>query len=214
MVDEADLAVLMNCWEQEAFDPSLVAHWPLDEAQGVIAYNNASDCDGTLINGPVWQAGNGILAGALQLDGIDDYVSTDFVLNPSDGVFSVAAWIKDGAPGQTIISQTDSSNWLCLDSTEGCLMTELKNSGRSSSNLLLSDVNVTDGNWHRISLVFDGSYRYLYADGTEIVKDASPSHLENASNGLYFGVGSTLAPGTFFSGMIDDIRIYNRIVYP
>jgi len=29
-----------------------------------------------------------------------------------------------------------------------------------------------------------------------------------------FGVASTLAPGTFFSGLIDDVRIYNRAVIP
>jgi hypothetical protein len=33
-------------------------------------------------------------------------------------------------------------------------------------------------------------------------------------DGLYFGVGSTLAPGTFFSGLIDDVRVYNLVVNP
>ena len=31
---------------------------------------------------------------------------------------------------------------------------------------------------------------------------------------LYIGAGNTLAPGIFFSGMIDDVRIYNRVVSP
>jgi hypothetical protein len=41
--------------------------------------------------------------GALECDGIDDYISTDFVLDPEDGSFSVFAWIKGGVPGQVII---------------------------------------------------------------------------------------------------------------
>jgi hypothetical protein len=31
---------------------------------------------------------------------------------------------------------------------------------------------------------------------------------------MYIGAGSTLAPGTFWSGLIDDVRLYNRAVKP
>ncbi|MBL7187073.1 MAG: hypothetical protein ISS70_12205 [Phycisphaerae bacterium] len=55
----------------------------------------------------------------------------------------------------------------------------------------------------------------MYVDGVEVAKDAeSLSGLEGTYGGLYFGVGSTLAPGTYFSGLIDDVRIYNRAVKP
>ena len=94
-------------------------------------------------------------------------------------------------------------------------MTELTNSGRSAAGPMLSQANITDGNWHRIGFVWDGSYRHLYVDGAEVARDAAPlSSLESAPGGLHFGVGSTLAPGIFFSGLIDDIRIYNRAVRP
>jgi hypothetical protein len=33
-------------------------------------------------------------------------------------------------------------------------------------------------------------------------------------SGLYIGVGNDFAAGTFFSGLIDDVRIYNRVVSP
>jgi hypothetical protein len=32
----------------------------------------------------------------------------------------------------------------------------------------------------------------------------------DANNGLYIGTGNNLAEGTFFSGLIDDVRIYNK----
>jgi hypothetical protein len=38
--------------------------------------------------------------------------------------------------------------------------------------------------------------------------------LESASGGLYIGTASALEPGGFFSGLIDDVRIYNRAVIP
>ncbi|MHC4539452.1 MAG: Kelch repeat-containing protein [Planctomycetota bacterium] len=55
IVNVEDLVVLSERLFEEVDDPTLIAHWPLDEAQGVIAYNDASDRDGTLNNGPVWQ---------------------------------------------------------------------------------------------------------------------------------------------------------------
>ncbi|GAI23490.1 unnamed protein product, partial [marine sediment metagenome] len=55
---------------------------------------SANDNDGTVYGDPAWQPEGGMVDGALQFDGIDDYVSTPFVLNPADGKFSVFVWIK------------------------------------------------------------------------------------------------------------------------
>ncbi len=97
VVDEADLEVLMNYWGQEILPLELIEYWKLDEAEGDIAYNSIGDNYGILSGDPTWQPGSGQVAGTLEFDGIDDYVETDFVLNPADGAFSVFAWIKGGA---------------------------------------------------------------------------------------------------------------------
>jgi len=213
IVDIQDLVVLTEYIGP--IDSTLIAHWALDEAEGAVAYDSAGVNDGILNGGPLWQPTTGQIDGALVFDGTDDYISTLFVLNSEDGPFSVFAWIKGGAPGQAVLSQIGGVNWLRADTLEGNLMTELTNSGRSSVGPMLSQANITDGNWHRIGFVWDGSYRHLYVDGVEVAKDAAPlSALEGSDGGLYFGVGSTLAAGTFFSGLIDDVRIYNRAVSP
>ncbi len=215
IVDVQDLIVLAEHLFEEVDDPTLVAHWPFDEAQGEIAYDNAGTCDGTLLGAPVWQPTGGMVDGALRFDGVDDYVSTEPVSSPAEGKFSVLAWVKGGAPGQAVLSQANGSNWLCLDSVEGCLMTELKNPGRSTLGPLFSQANITDDEWHRIGFVWDGSCRRLYVDGAEVANDIEPlSGLEDAHGCLYFGAGCTLAPDTFLFGLIDDVRIYNRVVRP
>jgi hypothetical protein len=210
IVDEKDLEVLMGYWGQEIPSPFLVAHWKLDETEGDIAYNSISDNYGIISGNPTWQPDSGHADGALQFDGVDDYVSTDFVLNPPDSSFSVFAWIKGGAPGQAILSQTDGSNWLCLDSVEGCLMTELKLSGRSSGPLL-SQMCITDDNWHHIGFVWNGVHRTLYVNGVVAAEDVQ-SNLASSNNGLYIGASKNLDEGTFFSGLIDDVRIYNVVL--
>ncbi len=87
-------------------------------------------------------------------------------------------------------------------------MTELKASGRSATPLL-SETNITDGNWHRIGFVWDGSSRVLYVDGIAVAEDTQ-TNLEGSYSGLYIGTGNFMEPGTYFSGLIDDVRIYNR----
>jgi len=212
VVDVQDLIVLAEHLFEEILPPALIAYWKLDEPEGHIAQNSVSDNHGILHGEPIWQPHSGKKDGALEFDGINDYISTDFVLDPANGAFSVFAWIMGSAPGQAVLSQADGVSWLCTDSGTGFLMTELKGSGRSAGPLH-SQANITDGVWHRIGFVWDGSHRTLYVDDEAVAEDTQDG-LEDSSNGLYIGVGSTLAPSTFFFGLIDDVRIYNRAVSP
>jgi len=211
IVDVEDLKVLAEHLFEEVEDPTLIAHWPLDEAEGVLAYDSAGVNDAVVIGGTAWQPNGGQVDGALQLDGIDGCAITNPVLNPADGPFSVFTWINGGAPGQVIVSQQGFADWMIVDA-EGNLMTELKCTGRSAGPLY-SEAVITDGQWHRIGLVWDGSNRTLYVDGVKVAEDIQPV-LVGSQMGLYIGTGKAMESGTYFSGLIDDIRIYNRAVSP
>jgi hypothetical protein len=111
-----------------------------------------------VIGDSVWQPADGEIDGALKFDGIDDYLSTDFVLNPMERTFSIFAWIKGGVPGQVIISQmagtgSAGSTWLGTDPSEGKFIASLTHAVLS----LKSDVVITDDQWHEIGFVYDGS---------------------------------------------------------
>ena len=212
VVDVADLVILMAYWGQDMYPPiGLIAHWKFDERDGLTAYDNLGDKDGTLMGGPVWQPEAGIVDGALALDGVDDYVVIDRVLNPVHGPFSVFAWIKGGGPGQVIVSQQSGANWLMADALEGKLMTELSATG--DGNALYSETGIIDGDWHRIGFTWDGSNRMLYVDDVLVAEDTQTA-LASSYGRHYIGCGKDLAPDTFFSGLIDDVRIYNRAVRP
>ena len=116
----------MSYWEQEVPDPTLIAHWRLDEAEGNIAYDSAGANDGDIMGDAVWNPDGGQVDGALEFDGINDYVSTPVIVDPANGDFSAFAWIKGGVPGQVIISQQGGTDWLMADAVDGALRTDLK----------------------------------------------------------------------------------------
>ena len=216
IIDVQDLEVLMSYWHQEILPASLLAYWKLDETEGFIAQDSAGVYDGVLNGVPTWQPIGGKVAGALELDGIDDYVSTPFVLRPADGAFSVVAWVKGGGPGQVIISQTGDADWLLADPSEGKLMTGLSKpaGGLFPPQPLVSEFVITDGNWHRVGFVWDGSNRILYVDDVETARDTQSGLEGYTYGGLHLGAGKNLEPGSFWTGLMDDVRIYNQAVSP
>lgn len=215
IVDANDLEVLMSYWGQEVYDPHFIAHWTLDEIEGTIAHDSIAENHGLVMGDALWQSDEGQVGGAIQLDGIHDYVDTPFVLNPREGVFSVFAWVKGVIPGEVIIAQNKGTDWLLTDD-QGCLMTALVGSGgRGYDDPLISETTVTDGNWHRVGLVWDCSYRSLYVDDELVAIDVAEQHnFPESLGGLYIGAAHDRRSSGFWSGLIDDVRIYNRVVMP
>jgi Tol biopolymer transport system component len=211
IVDVEDLLVVAEHLAEDMEDPTLVAHWALDETEGPVAHDSAGDNDGMIIGSPVWHPDAGTIDGALELDGTA-FVAADFVLNPSDGPLSVLAWVKGGLPGQVIVSQQAGANWLMIDPQDGSLLTELGAGGRFPKNLG-SQAVIVDGGWHRVGLVWDGLHRELYVDDVLVAQDTQET-LATSTGKQLIGCGGNSSPGTFFAGLIDEVRIYNRAVKP
>jgi len=222
VVDAADLEAFMKYWGQDV--TGLVAHWKLDESEGITAHDSAGNNDATLVGEPLWQPTGGWVNGALELDGIDDGAKAGFVLNPKDGPFSALAWVKGGGPDQVIISQAKGEfgkgvNWLLTDSVEGNLMSEFNclDENYSPDIVLSSSIEITDGLWHHVGLVWDlfNRTRILYVDGIEVAKDMMRERglLTWEDGGINIGCRASIlhlpSPGVW-SGLIDDVRIYDR----
>ncbi len=195
----------------EIDDPRLITHWRLDESVGNSVSDSVGGDYGILVGIPAWQPAGGKVGGALAFDGTA-FVATYTVLHPSEGPFSVFAWIQGGAPGQVIISQQDDANWLMVDPADGRLMTGLGAVARSAQNLD-SEAVITDGHWHRVGFTWDGGHRRLYVDDILVAEDTQVG-LKDSDGSVLIGCGKDQAPGTFWFGLIDDVRIYNRAVKP
>lgn len=211
IVNMADLSILGKYWLTET---RLRLHFSLDETEGIVVHDTVENRHGTLYGNPIWQPTGGMHEGALLFDGAGDYIETPFATNPSDGPFSLFVWIKTGTPGSTIISQTgtDGVRWLAIDDV-GRLITELQGSGRGQVPLP-PGTNVADHQWHRVGFVWDHQYRALYVDDIEVSKDTSVQSVGSSEGRLHIGVNKNLSSGSFFSGLIDDVRIYDRAITP
>jgi len=211
-----DLAGLAAYWMAY---PGLVAHWKLDETDGNLAPDSLGQFDGVVHGSALWRPAGGRIDGAIELDGVDDYIRTGRVLNPADGPFTVFAWVKGGQPGQKILSQSNQPGpgevWLAADASTGALRTDLVDISRGAAPLV-SEAVVTDGAWHRVRLVWDGSHRYLYMDGTEVAADSTRKlgRLKASTAGFNIGAAKDLESGCSWSGLIDDVRLYDRAVKP
>jgi hypothetical protein len=210
-IDALDVAVLLDQWQA---DPRLAAHWRLDEQQGTIAHDSIGDWDAVIEGEPQWRPLAGKIAGALELDGLDDYARTSVVVNPAESSFSVLIWVKSNNPGRTVLSHSDSAgvgaDWLAIND-DGDLLTGLTGDTRTSQTLE-SDSVAADGQWHQVGLVWnrDTQIRTLYVDKAVVAGDQdAQGNLIFADGNLFLGASASLNPDEFWLGLIDDVRIYS-----
>jgi hypothetical protein len=69
VVDVEDLRVLAKYIGEELDDPTLAAHWALDETEGIVAADSAGQTDATVIGNVGWKPIDGKVNGALEFDG-------------------------------------------------------------------------------------------------------------------------------------------------
>lgn len=203
------LGFLVLCGPAWAVEPNLVSHWKFDEGSGTTAYDSAGSNNGT-IYGATWTTGQ--VNGALDFDGVDDYV--DCGTGPAitgTGTFTASVWVKtDSAKGQAMLVQrsTTSGNGSYGVSilSDGRVQLHIYNGGYGF--LFQSDVTVNDGLWHHIVAARTNSTDgEIYVDGSLAASGSGPARsLSNFP--VWIGRGFTVP--AYFNGLIDEVRIYNR----
>jgi len=69
--------------------------------------------------------------------------------------------------------------------------------------------SVKDGRWHFVAGVYDGSFMKFYFDGKEIASVAVSGPIDTAGSSPAY-IGSWKGESEFFTGGIDDVRIYGH----
>jgi len=198
-----------------------VAHWKLDETSGLIAEDSAGDNDGNLINGPNWTTG--LIDGALEFDGVDDYVNlSDNAVTTTE--FTVAAWANHYGLGggwnmNVVFSQRDAGvgNNKCaiILKTEETGLAQAVAAIRSSIGSVqpLYAPKKDYNEWHHYAMTVDSTDFIFYIDGVEVNRTTNNQAGDYVTAIDYVDIGrakSVEGTKSIFNGAIDDVIIYGR----
>ncbi|MFQ5492567.1 MAG: DUF2341 domain-containing protein [Candidatus Dojkabacteria bacterium] len=204
------------------YRPGPVARWKFDEKSGTTAYDSSiSANNGTLtgMDGATdWVQGR--TGGALDFDGINDYVSVaddddlDFIAGAS---FSIAAWFKTTgavAATQQLVGKGGLGNSigysLYLDATGNVVCGIDDDAVTFPEDSVTSSADQDDSAWHHVACVKDaGSSIRLYVDGVETgTADTTISATGTLASADAAVIGGQ-SGANYFSGRVDDVRMYD-----
>ncbi|MHC4567546.1 MAG: LamG-like jellyroll fold domain-containing protein [Planctomycetota bacterium] len=128
---------------------------------------------------------------------------------------TVAAWIKTRSVNSAGSIVSLGYAWRLRGGPDGNVAFAVMNT--SPAGAATGTMPVDDGTWHHVAGAYDGTEYRLYIDGRMNVSVASSGELKGAATAYYACIGahykrSDGAPKNFFNGLIDDVRIYDRVL--
>ena len=169
--------------------------------------------------GPDYDAASDVTG--LQFDGIDDYILIEENVLPDSGDYTISIWVKadsSNVGARTLISQSDTSGspFYFGSNSSSDLLGKIKMNQDWKS--LESSPFYLDNKWHLYTIVNDGTV----GDSSTII-DTSLFYIDGVETATVMGEGKSYpiderffigtiwdSSGEFFSGVIDDISIWDR----
>lgn len=200
-------------------DANLISVWGLNGDVIDEANRNNGSCTG--INCPVYNNTLGVVGGAMQFDGINDYIQINHssTLHPTTN-FTISTWIKTSSTASNGIFEDNSNaptNYVGLSllmkgnvapcTVAGTIGIYL---GNITEGYVCTSQTVNNGIWHHVAVTYNGSLASIYIDGTLSASGTRRVQgLSGYSGNAYIGISTDLTSRPF-NGSIDELRFYNR----
>lgn len=217
--DGFSLTVVDPAYDKNAVsNANLEARWTFNEVSGTTVLDSVGLHPGTIVNMADTTRRLGRENKALAFDGVDDYIAVSGYQGIGGGASrTCSAWIRllPTETNQTIMSWgvgQAGQKWIFRVQAPGKLAV-------SVYGYILGSTIVADGKWHHVAAVLedDGSANLeevrLYVDGvleTNTTLSNSQSIDTATSQNVYLGVLSDNGLLNYFSGVLDDVRVYAR----
>lgn len=199
----------------------LLASWSFDENQGCISHDNSSNrnhgyirnCQDDLWTTNRFEKENK----AFSFNGDSFLEILDSQSLQRQNELSISLWIKLPYPlpletmvllHKKAISQNDYSFALSYNGSEKSYEWAIS-MGQESSLTSIKALNVATSDWQHLLLNYNGSNRKIHINNIEIT-NITASSFSNISNNSNLYIGQKGDGNNKFTGIIDDLRIYNK----
>ena len=183
---------------------SAVARWAFDGD----ATDSWSDNDGA-VNGATYVSDGGIRGGTYSFDG-DDVISLPDMGNFSSVTISTwAQWDSFGDGDDDAVIHIDQNNSIQIRDVSGQLQARIYD---GSNGNVVTGKEPKDNEWYHYVLTWNGSELRFYINSI-FQGNTNVSNNYAGTNGNGIGAGYQNSQ-RFFSGKIDDVRIYDKALSP
>lgn len=200
-------------FDKEKDNSGLVSGWALNEDSGDALDLTSNDNDGTT-SGGVTQGVIGIVDGAYDFDGNDDYVEIPNNDNLKPDRISSFAWIKRDSNDNNeylyshsnYVDDERGTSYRAKDNNN--LQVVLNNDKSTSYDFNEEHGDIPVGEWVHVGFTYDGSEVDFYINGSNVGTDSFSGDLSDPDIDPRIGAraGDTEGP---FDGFIDDVRVYD-----
>jgi hypothetical protein len=201
--------------EEVVVESRLIGMWHLDDGAGTTAEDSSGKGNhGTLENmDPAASWTEGRFAGALRFDGTDDFVDCgdDESLAATEEV-TIEAWVNaEDLPGVGVIAARGEFTYvLALDDAN---LAMLKIGDNTAWHTEVRGITPVTGGWFHVAGTYmrsTGEAR-IYVNGFEDGSTTgSGAAIGDRAASLSLGSASSYASRDFFSGLLDEVRLYDR----
>ena len=212
------LSLFLVC-AADAADPSLLAHYRLDEGAGMTAYDSSGNgYDGQLLGTPEWVAGPDDSGVALTFNPTNACTGIECpTFDPTDGTgqFSFTVWAFWDGEETYHHFFTKSDAW-----GEATMMFQLELWGGSTSAAHFNRVGISyapdsipfyempKNEWTHLAFVYDGTNMVVYFNGAD---DMGPKAVAiGAATNARTVIGVANDDARVWTGVLDDVQIYSR----
>jgi hypothetical protein len=194
---------------------SLIGHWQLNDGSGTTASDASGNGRNGTLSGCSWVASG--LGGALQLDGVDDYVSVpDAAALRLTGDMSIALWFRyDNAVKnwQRLLGKgtSDARNYgLWVEGEDHRLMFQQQDA--NGDYCVCTHSTVGAGAWYHAAATVSGSDIKLYVNKVLVASGTRSGGPVTSTEPLVMGHVDGTAHDwlAFFDGKLDDARLYDH----
>jgi hypothetical protein len=191
--------------------PGIIGHWKLNDGTGTVAVDSSGNGnDGTLMGDPQWVQGK--MGGALDFDGVGDYVNCGnaAILGDMDEI-TVAGWLtirSTPTAWASVVAKGENAWRLSANNTATSFhfgITWYQNPNYSVNGATAIGFN----EWHHVAGTFDGTTLRIYLDGVLDGSVATTLTIGTAATNMLISENPE-ATNRYWNGLIDDVRVYNR----